>query len=162
MNRAYNPSALPPHLLREYERFGGLTAAQLDSLFTPKLDTSAMWECFQSAKRAGVAKPKLHIEGFSFKRAEDSSRNPGAIYVYDDVSGFNEYLGKILDGGFFPTQTCGEQRRQAILKACANPLEAVLAYGKKFGRCSICNRTLTDPESVQMGIGPICRQRFGL
>lgn len=26
------------------------------------------------------------------------------------------------------------------------------------GRCRRCNRTLTDPESIQLGIGPVCRK----
>lgn len=36
----------------------------------------------------------------------------------------------------------------------AGRLEAVLA---KLGRCRRCGRTLTDPESVQYGLGPDCR-----
>lgn len=25
------------------------------------------------------------------------------------------------------------------------------------GRCCVCGRTLTDPESIELGIGPVCR-----
>lgn len=32
--------------------------------------------------------------------------------------------------------------------------------GKRTGTCSICNRALTDPLSVERGIGPICHQRL--
>lgn len=28
-----------------------------------------------------------------------------------------------------------------------------------FGRCGRCGRTLTDPESIQIGLGPECRRR---
>lgn len=30
------------------------------------------------------------------------------------------------------------------------------------GRCSACRRPLTDPDSVALGIGPICREKLGL
>lgn len=30
------------------------------------------------------------------------------------------------------------------------------------GRCSACRRPLTDPTSVALGIGPICREKLGL
>jgi hypothetical protein len=33
-----------------------------------------------------------------------------------------------------------------------------LAYVRETGTCGVCHRTLTDPESVALGIGPICRQ----
>lgn len=29
------------------------------------------------------------------------------------------------------------------------------------GRCCRCGRTLTDPTSIQLGIGPECREKFG-
>lgn len=35
-------------------------------------------------------------------------------------------------------------------------IEQASAYGRKTGRCMICGRLLTNPESVERGIGPIC------
>jgi hypothetical protein len=29
------------------------------------------------------------------------------------------------------------------------------------GRCCLCGRTLTTPESIRSGIGPVCAERFG-
>jgi hypothetical protein len=34
------------------------------------------------------------------------------------------------------------------------------AYGRKTGICMICSRTLTDPKSIALGIGPICIKGF--
>jgi hypothetical protein len=36
-----------------------------------------------------------------------------------------------------------------------------VAYGKKFGRCAVCMRELSDPESIERGIGPVCAERMG-
>lgn len=50
-------------------------------------------------------------------------------------------------------------RKTAILAAIANDPKAALArYGHEIGRCGVCNRTLTDPESIAIGIGPVCRE----
>ncbi len=35
------------------------------------------------------------------------------------------------------------------------------AYAMMSGRCWVCNRTLTTPESISAGIGPICAARIG-
>lgn len=37
--------------------------------------------------------------------------------------------------------------------------EASARYGQEIGRCGRCNRTLTNDESRQMGIGPECRRK---
>jgi hypothetical protein len=42
----------------------------------------------------------------------------------------------------------------------ADPKAASIAYGRELGVCGVCGRTLTDPESIAKGIGPICEGRF--
>ena len=37
-----------------------------------------------------------------------------------------------------------------------DPEAAGKMYAREFGRCYVCNRKLTDPHSVQTGIGPDC------
>jgi hypothetical protein len=37
--------------------------------------------------------------------------------------------------------------------------EAGLRYGREIGKCCRCNRTLTNDESRQLGIGPECRNK---
>jgi hypothetical protein len=43
----------------------------------------------------------------------------------------------------------------------AGPREAAIRYGKEIGRCAICNRTLTNNESIERGIGPVCAEARG-
>jgi hypothetical protein len=40
------------------------------------------------------------------------------------------------------------------------PLAAAVRYGKLTGRCCSCGRELTDPASIEAGIGPICAGKF--
>lgn len=42
-----------------------------------------------------------------------------------------------------------------------DPKDAMLRYGRELGRCGHCGRTLTNDESRQLGIGPICRGKMG-
>lgn len=42
----------------------------------------------------------------------------------------------------------------------SNPQFHMEQYGKQIGRCGKCGRTLTDPESIERGIGPECWSRM--
>lgn len=49
-----------------------------------------------------------------------------------------------------------------ILTAIAHdPEKAASDYGHQIGKCGICQRTLTDPESINRGIGPVCAGKAG-
>ncbi len=172
MTRTYDPAKLPAHLLAAYRQFGGLTQAELDELSVvtpaspfptvePTIRVDHMHDAFQAAVRNGVKNPKVHVDGFTFKLAPSTGKNPGAIYVTEDETGFDEYLGKIVGNSFVQVKGCTEEQRQRILAAASDPLNAMLNFGRKFGRCSVCNRKLTDPESIQRAIGPICANNFG-
>lgn len=52
----------------------------------------------------------------------------------------------------------GYERIQAAARflLSGNPGEHGKAYALESGRCYICNRTLTTPESIAAGIGPTC------
>jgi hypothetical protein len=55
----------------------------------------------------------------------------------------------------------GFDTRLAILKkiAAAGAKAAMERFGREIGACGICGRTLTDPTSIEIGIGPICRDK---
>lgn len=42
----------------------------------------------------------------------------------------------------------------------ADPLNTARDEGVLTGRCACCSRPLTDPVSIDFGIGPICREKF--
>jgi len=56
---------------------------------------------------------------------------------------------------YMPIKDRAERNRIFELIA-KNPEEAMKEYGRKIGKCGHCHRKLTDQESRDRGIGPIC------
>lgn len=117
-----------------------------------------MQEAFASAIENGLKRPKMRLSGFVLKLAPATGRNKGAIYVTSS----DEYLGKIADGTFTASRDCSTARQAAIVAMCADPLAAAVAYGRETGQCACCGRELTDPDSIALGVGPICRAKWGM
>jgi hypothetical protein len=42
-----------------------------------------------------------------------------------------------------------------------DPERFMIAFGKLSGKCGKCGAPLSDPESLEMGIGPICAKNYG-
>lgn len=62
-----------------------------------------------------------------------------------------------------PQWGANAERMEALrLLASPNAMQFATAFGKRTGRCGVCGRELTDPESIAMGIGPICAEKFGV
>jgi hypothetical protein len=82
--------------------------------------------------------------------------NIGCVYVYEN----NQYVAKITaTGGLIGNVS--EDVMNLLEDANDNLLQLAKIYGHETGTCSICARTLSDPLSIQMGIGPICAKRLG-
>jgi hypothetical protein len=125
-----------------------------------ELDLAAIEFAFNNAKAKGVRQPKMSLAHFQFKAASPTGANPGAIYIQqknDDKT----YLGKVLGGKMTLSRDCSPELVDEVRAVVADPKQAAIAYGKEYGICCICNRTLTDPDSIANGIGPICADNFG-
>jgi hypothetical protein len=57
----------------------------------------------------------------------------------------------------------GNAARTTLLNKilAAGPKDAMLRYGRELGSCGHCGRTLTNEESREAGIGPVCRGKMG-
>lgn len=114
-------------------------------------------DALNNAAGSGLKSPRLLTGEIDFARAKDNSRNPGCVYVTRNEI----YLGKIdPQGRFIPSRECTDDDHQTIAEVARNPLEAAVKHGRMTGRCACCNRPLRDPDSVKLGIGPICRTKF--
>jgi Family of unknown function (DUF6011) len=123
------------------------------------ISVEAIATAFATARKNQIGNPKLRLGSFLFSRAPDTGRNSGSIYVKDAAS--REYLGKVTGGKFVAAMSCDAVTTKEIVEIAADPASAAKAYGQKTNKCSVCNRTLTAGESVDLGIGPICAQNFG-
>ena len=127
------------------------------------LDVTAIRAVLQTRKKVMVAL-------FTFSLAPAHGNNPGAIYVKDNGA----YVGKIPAGAstFSPGRDFDQSRLPALVEAMANPAEAVKADAARRAKalledpamtipCGCCGLTLSNPESIARGIGPICSGKWG-
>lgn len=121
------------------------------------ITVDAIETAFTAASGNGIKRPKLRLDTFIFSRAPDTGRNAGAIYVKQH----GEYLGKVSAGKFHGVFACDGETKARIITVAADPHNAAKAYGMKTGSCSCCGRELTNGISVELGIGPVCRDKFG-
>lgn len=123
----------------------------------PEVSIEAIHTAFESAMSKGIKRPKMNLAEFKFSLAASHGNNPGAIYVKRG----EDYLGKITSGKFIRAFGVAEEVENEVVQLCADPKSAAIAYGRKYGSCSICARELTNKQSIELGIGPICAEKYG-
>lgn len=167
-------------LLHDYHRHGGLTLAQIETLRERPLTTPAAFapmprevnvthleKAFAHARSKGTAQPSITLFGFKFMPADPQRAQPAnrdAIFVTQQAPKGDPggaYLGKVLKGEFHPSRLCTDALSRSIRDAMDDPYKAAVEFGHMTGQCSVCMRPLSNPESVKLGIGPICRAKFG-
>lgn len=116
----------------------------------------------------GLRHPKVSVETTDgtpvvLSIAGQRARQPGTLNVTDSRRFGGEFFGRISRAGEADTRL---QRRDDVLDALRrladDPESALATYGKRTGNCGICGRFLTNEESVDRGIGPICADKVGL
>jgi hypothetical protein len=134
-------------------------------------------EMFQEAEKKGS---RLVIE-YTFIQQEGKDQHKHRIrfhlaakrklpdfpnYLYMELWAGNnmlKYLGKITKKGevyFSPQAT--QKHKELIELVYTNPAEAIAKMGRETGICGFCSRALTNPESIKLGYGPVCAERYGL
>lgn len=120
----------------------------------PVVDTTALQAAFDTAATRGLRSPKITLATMQIKPAR---QHPGVLYVTEQ----GQYLGKVMGGRFLRVSECTEENAQRVASLINDPKGAAEAYGKETGVCCICSKTLTNPESIERGIGPICAGNMG-
>ena len=145
---------------KQQERDAARNAARAErEANAPVIDLTRIRELFDSAQSNGLKKPALVVNGLRVSLAPANGRNAGHLYVKDS----GDYAGKISpEGKFFAIREARAEIAQELQALAADPLAALTAHGHQTGQCSCCNRLLTNAESVRLGIGPVCRARWGL
>jgi hypothetical protein len=124
-----------------------------------EIDVTRITGLFTAARKNLLKKPILRVGEVTLSLAGEHSKNPGSVYVKRGET----YLGKISETGLYsPSREATAEDIETVKATAANPLELAVAYGRRTGNCACCGRMLTDPVSVERGIGPICAGNWGL
>jgi hypothetical protein len=115
----------------------------------------------------GFKLPKLHALMQRLSKLEIGAitlaRKNGDSLVWVKLDGIEGVVGKLVDGGvltLFARCPDAGNLYSSLLSIEEDPEAAAARHGKASGRCSVCSRDLTDPESIERGIGPICAVKF--
>ena len=108
---------------------------------------------------------------FTFKVRKPSETAPHFVSLMNGPDNENSYcfMGTIFNGqdyrmGRKSRITAEAPSAKAFAWVWANRNSPTLADKIEFrhaGKCCCCGRTLTEPESIDSGIGPICRGKKG-
>lgn len=121
------------------------------------LGVLALFRAPEAAKMASISLPTVRI-----KRAGPTSSNPGGLWLISDLDA--EYLGKITVGGEIRMTRAGQSAgvSEALRRLSAFGADELARVGRACGRCCYCARVLTDPQSMDLGYGPVCARYHGL
>jgi len=157
-------------LRHNLNKFGSLTDGQISAVEKiikgSQADASVgnafapLFKVFETAKSNGLKRPIIRAGAVKVYPAGESSHNAGFLYVKDRDG---EYLGKVSPtGDFFRGKGVRDDMIDPVYHLAEDPLGTAVRYGRDTGDCACCGRELTDPESVELGIGPVCKKNFGL
>lgn len=63
-------------------------------------------------------------------------------------------------GDFLETPVRGANKAAVLNLIAQDPQEAAVRFSREFTLCAVCLSPLTDPESRERGLGPVCAGRF--
>lgn len=149
-------AAVEKCVAREQERNANrAAAAAARNAAAPTVDVAKIVAAIQRGKANGLKWVCLRFDGVIISEAK---KHPGVLYVKGSDG---SYLGKIADGRFLASRDCTPELTASIVAIAADPLAAAKVYGNLTNSCCVCGRELTNKQSVEEGIGPICSQRVG-
>lgn len=130
-------------------------------------------ELMERIRSSGNEYPKVRLAFFKnplvFSICGPKSRTPGDVNMTDGGTyGSNKWYGRITQKGEL---RAGETMRRMpadekkalwdlLCRLRDGEAEKVFSeYGHEFGSCCMCGRELTNAESIERGIGPVCAGR---
>lgn len=110
--------------------------------------------------------PGLNHSGkLQFYLAGAKSAYTGTIQITDSRSyGQNEWYGRIhrINGAVEFSRVSTAPIREKVYAILRDPLGEAKTSGQKFSNCCFCNREIINANSLAVGYGPICAERYGL
>lgn len=92
------------------------------------------------------------------------SRYVGQVMITDGGSFHNgTYFGRIdLSGQVFPSANMTPAVMSLLTAFAADPAGIGAMIGKRIGACCFCSRGLETSESLAVGYGPVCADKYSL
>lgn len=113
----------------------------------------------KAAMGNGLKRPVLCLQSAAGELMLKAGRECFWITLNTELCGKLEHSGKAT---LWKLGQAHEAVETTLLMAAMQPLQAMQQFGHVTGRCSCCRRKLTDPQSIEQGIGPVCKAKFGL
>jgi hypothetical protein len=128
----------------------------------PAYSFAGIVNAIEEAQNRGLKRITMRFADFIVK----PSRYQGKVYIFSHEKEVNQWgtLSNVYLGWITRDNT--NLSELALIKkvqdAAKNPYAAAKLYGQNTGTCSCCGLELTNSLSIKLGIGPICREKFGL
>ncbi len=162
----------------EYEESNIPANVPVEELAQPKQPTNNYKNLVDLILNSKLKKPALYFKNVAafntdlitastvkISRAPNTGKNANHIYLNIN----KDYYGKINPKGefFYSKYNIFSPIPESVIKEflenlSIDPKQALIENGKASGRCCCCNQVLTDPKSIELGIGPICIETWGL
>jgi len=135
---------------------------------TRSVDASNILASLAEARAKGIKKPMLRLlmptDNHIKVKYMSMGKNAGGCWVTSN----DNLIGKIDDGGVFTftgrpyTDKFVDEVFDFIDITNYDVKSALESYGKITSKCGCCGLPLTNKKSIELGIGPICLDKYGL
>jgi hypothetical protein len=132
-------------------------------------DASNILGALVQANVKGIKKPVLRLKMYNGAEVRIKYMTKGGNSGGAWVTVGDELRGKIDDQGEFTPYNCKYQRAdwiadlvEFIEQVNSDPKGALISYGKLTSQCGCCGLPLTNAKSIELGIGPICLDKYGI
>ena len=132
---------------------------------------AALMAVLVAGRAAGIQYPKLRLPTEHGKLVialapASGAKHPNTMTLTDGKPfGQNTYYGRLSPDGIATRAFAWTQAKwidETLAAFAADPAAFAAASGQKTGICCFCGRHLETTESVAVGYGPICAEKFGL
>ncbi|SRR5258708_36207566 len=134
-----------------------------------------IFDLFDKAKQT-LQWPKLSYpletgEIIQFSVAGPQAKVPGSINITDGGKpGFNKYYGRIIKEDakrlmhidWHPGTNTPIEIKELVRAIIANPIGMCSVTGQQRSYCCFCSTHIQTKESLAVGYGPICAEKWGL
>ncbi len=167
-----NRKTLSPKQISWVYKFAEDVRSQSKKPVEAQVFVSNILSSMARARANGLKKPKVKLVGPNDTKVKivymATGTNAGGCWVNLSSPTMVGYVlgGKITPSGEFlviNNEVCAKQDLIKYFTTVDNNFEiAVKDYGFITSSCSICGLTLTDPKSIERGIGPVCAEKYGM